>query len=111
MVLTILFVVIPILALRESDFSLAADTGAPFYMGSFAGWVTFAGFFFAYVMTWTPFASDFSRYLPRNTSHAKVVGYTAAGSFIAMVWLGSIGVLVSSFAGELDAIQALAKLT
>jgi len=110
-VLTILFVVISIMSLRESDFTLGVNTSAPLYMGSFAGWVTFAGFFFAYVMTWTPFASDFSRYLPRNTSHAKVVGYTAAGSFIAMVWLGSIGVLVSSFAGELDAIPALAKLT
>ncbi|GAA1887203.1 cytosine permease [Paeniglutamicibacter psychrophenolicus] len=110
-VLTILFVVISILSLREADFSLGVDTSAPLYMGSFAGWVTFAGFFFAYVMTWTPFASDFSRYLPRNTSHAKVVGYTAGGSFIAMVWLGSIGVVVSSFAGELDAIPALAQLT
>ena len=110
-VLTILFVIISILSLREADFSLGVDTSAPFYMGSFGGWVTFAGFFFAYVMTWTPFASDFSRYLPRNTSHAKVVGYTAGGSFIAMAWLGSIGVLVSSFAGELDAIPALAQLT
>ncbi|GAA0196323.1 purine-cytosine permease family protein [Glutamicibacter creatinolyticus] len=110
-VLTVLFVVISVLSLREADFSLGVDPSAAYYMGSFGGWVTFAGFFFAYVMTWTPFASDFSRYLPRNTSHARVVGYTAAGSFIAMTWLGSIGVLVSSFAGELDAIPALAELT
>jgi len=110
-VLTLLFLVISVLSLRQADFTLGVDSDAPLYMGSFAGWVTFAGFFFAYVMTWTPFASDFSRYLPRNTSHARVVGYTAAGSFIAMTWLGSIGVLVSSFAGELDAIPALAELT
>lgn len=110
-VLTILFIVISVLSLKEADFSLGVDPSAPYYMGSVGGWVTFAGFFFAYVMTWTPFASDFSRYLPRNTSHAKVIGYTAAGSFIAMTWLGSIGVLVSSFAGELDAIPALAELT
>lgn len=110
-VLTVLFIIISVLSLGQADFTLGIDTSAPLYMGSVGGWITFAGFFFAYVMTWTPFASDFSRYLPRNTSHVKVVGYTAAGSFIAMTWLGSIGVLVSSFAGELDAIPALAELT
>lgn len=35
-------------------------------------------------MTWTPFASDFSRYLPRRTSHSKVVLYTAGDSFLAL---------------------------
>ncbi|OIH84494.1 transporter [Arthrobacter sp. UCD-GKA] len=110
-VLAILFAVITVLSMREADFSAAVNVEAPLYMGSFAGWATFAGFFFAYVMTWTPFASDFSRYLPRKTPHFKVMGYTAAGSFVAMTWLGGIGVLVSSFAGELDAIAALAELT
>ena len=80
-------------------------------MGELAGWMTFAGFFFAYIMTWTPFASDFSRYLPASTPHAQVVFYTAGGTFLAMMWLGGIGVLVSSIAGELDAIPALAQLT
>ena len=110
-VLTVLFLVISVLSLREADFTLAANPDAGSYMGRVAGWITFAGFFFAYVMTWTPFASDFSRYLPRRTPHSKVVLYTAGGSFLALTWLGSIGVLVSSFAGELDAIPALAQLT
>jgi NCS1 family nucleobase:cation symporter-1 len=110
-VLAILFAVITVLSLGQVDLSVGVNPEAPFYMGVLGGWVTFAGFFFAYVMTWTPFASDFSRYLPQNTSHAKVAGYTAAGTFFAMMWLGGIGVLVSSFAGELDAIPALADLT
>lgn len=110
-VLALLFAVITVLSLQKVDFEVGVNTDAPFYMGGFAGWVTFAGFFFAYVMTWTPFASDFSRYLPQNTSHAKVTAFTAGGTFTAMMWLGGIGVLVSSFAGELDAIPALADLT
>lgn len=110
-VLTVLFLVISVLSMREADFTLASNPDAGSYMGPVAGWITFAGFFFAYVMTWTPFASDFSRYLPRRTPHSKVVLYTAGGSFLALTWLGSIGVLVSSFAGELDAIPALAQLT
>ncbi|HEY0890443.1 MAG TPA: cytosine permease [Nocardioides sp.] len=110
-VLALLFAVVTVLSLREADLSTAVNPEAPFYMGELAGWVTFAGFFFAYVMTWTPFASDFSRYLPRTTSHLKVMGFTAGGTFVAMMWLGGIGVLVSSFAGDLGAIEAVAELT
>ncbi|WP_411722371.1 purine-cytosine permease family protein [Mycetocola sp.] len=110
-VLTVLFAVITVLSLTKVDFGVGINPDAPYFVGGIAGWITFAGFFFAYVMTWTPFASDFSRYLPRTTSHAKVMIYTAGGSFAAMMWLGGIGVLVSSFAGELDAIPALAELT
>lgn len=105
-VLAILFGVITILSLGEADFSATATADA-----SFAGWLTFAGFFFAYVMTWTPFASDFSRYLPNTTSHTAVAVYTALGNGLAMIWLGGIGVLVSSFAGNLGPVQALEDLT
>lgn len=110
-VLAILFGVITILSLGEANWSTAVNPDASFYMGEFAGWITFAGFFFAYVMTWTPFASDFSRYLPTTTSHTKVAVYTAAGNGLAMIWLGGIGVLVSSFAGNLGPVEALEELT
>lgn len=111
LVLAVLFAVITVLSLGQVDLGAGVNPQAPFYVGEFAGWVTFAGFFFAYIMTWTPFASDFSRYLPRGTSHARVTAYTAGGTFVAMMWLGSIGVLVSSFAGDLGAIAAVAELT
>lgn len=110
-VLALLFAVITVLSLQKVDFSLAANPDAPLYSGAFGSWITFAGFFFAYVMTWTPFASDFSRYLPAKSSHTQVAFYTACGTFVAMMWLGGIGVLVSNFAGDLDAIPALAHLT
>lgn len=110
-VLAILFAVITVLSVQKVDFTLGVNPEAPFFMGEVGGWITFAGFFFAYVMTWTPFASDFSRYLPTSTSHVKVAAYTAGGTFVAMMWLGGVGVLVSSFAGALDAIPALAELT
>lgn len=110
-VLAILFAIITVLSLGEANFGAAVNPDAPFYIGELAGWITFAGFFFAYVMTWTPFASDFSRYLPSTTSHTQVAVYTAAGNGLAMIWLGGIGVLVSSFAGDLGPVQALEKLT
>lgn len=107
-VLTVLFAVITVLALTEVEIGAAAPSSDG---GGIADWVTFAGFFFIYVMTWTPFASDFSRYLPRSVSKGKIVAYTAGGGFLSLLWLGSIGVLVSSFAGDLGAVEAVAELT
>lgn len=109
-VLTILFAVITVFSLLRVDFSAEFSADGTVFHGGFAGWITFAGFFFAYVMTWTPFASDFSRYLPREIGHAKITAFTSAGSFISLMWLGGIGVLVSSFAGELGAVEALSEL-
>jgi purine-cytosine permease-like protein len=110
-ILTALFIVITSTSLSKVELTTTMNTEAPYYSGAFAGWFTFAGFFFAYVMTWAPFASDFSRYLPSETSHSKVMFFTASGNFIALMWLGSVGVLVSSFAGDLGAIDALKQLT
>ncbi|MGO1545292.1 MAG: purine-cytosine permease family protein [Gulosibacter sp.] len=110
-VLAILFAFITFLSLQQVDFGIELNRDATIFQGGIGSWLTFAGFFFAYVMTWTPFASDFSRYLPKNISHAKVATYTAGGSFVSLMWLGGIGVLVSSFAGELGAVEALSALT
>ncbi len=108
-VLAVLFAIISVLAVGRVD--LGAASGHAGSGGDLASWVTFMGFFFAYVMTWTPFASDFSRYLPRQTLHTQVVAYTAGGTFLAMLWLGGLGVLVSSFAGNLGAVEAVGELT
>lgn len=110
-VLGVLFAIITIVALRGGNLALGVNPHAPMYVGQFAGWVTFAGFAFAYVLTWAPLASDFSRYLPADTSHARVAFYTFLGNFVALAWLEIVGVLVSTSAGGLGAIPALAHLT
>lgn len=107
-VLTVLFAIITVLALTRVDVAASPPAAEG---GGLAEWITFAGFFFIYVMTWTPFASDFSRYLPRKSSETAIVFYTAAGGFLSLAWLGSIGVLVASFAGDLGAVEAVAELT
>lgn len=111
LILALLFVIITIVSVSKAEYTSAVNTDADQYMGVLAGWITLAGFAFAYVLTWTPFASDFSRYLPKDSSHARVMLYTAAGSFVSLMWLEGVGVLVSSFAGDLGAVEALARLT
>ncbi|GAA4118680.1 cytosine permease [Enteractinococcus coprophilus] len=110
-VLAVLFAVISVISVNNVELNLSSVPAGDFGDGSFASWAVFAGFFFAYVLTWTPFASDFSRYLPASVSHTKITMFTAAGSFFSMAWLGSIGVLVSSFAADLGAVEALSELT
>lgn len=110
-VLAILFAVISVISVNNVDLNLSTVPAGDLGDGSFASWAVFAGFFFAYVLTWTPFASDFSRYLPVSVPHTTITVFTAAGSFFSLAWLGSIGVLVSSFAADLGAVEALSELT
>lgn len=109
-VLGLLFVGVTVVALSSGHAELAVDPHAPMYVGQVGGWVSFAGFAFAYVLTWAPLASDFSRYLPERTSYRRVAAYTFLGNFTALVWLEIIGVLVATAAGGLGAIPALAHL-
>jgi NCS1 family nucleobase:cation symporter-1 len=53
---------------------------------------------FSYIMSWAPYASDYSRYLPEHTPRARVVLYVFAGAAIASFWLEVVGVLVAILA-------------
>jgi purine-cytosine permease-like protein len=106
-----LFVVITILALGKADTSMAVNPEADFFIGEVGGWITSAGLFFAYLLTWAPFASDYSRYLPADVPMRKVVLHTGLGNFISITWLGIVGVLVATAAGSLGPIEGLEELT
>ena len=110
-VLGILFGVITILALQKADWSYGVDTAASGYVGDLGGWITAVGFFIAWSLAWTPFASDFARYLPVQTSVGRVAGFTALGNLVPSLWLGGTGVLVAHFAGALAPVDAIAQLT
>jgi purine-cytosine permease-like protein len=106
-----LFVIITIVALGKADSSFGTNPEADFFIGETGGWITSAGLWFAYLLTWAPFASDYSRYLPASIPMRKVALYTGAGNFIALAWLGCLGVLVASVAGSLGPIEGLEELT
>ncbi len=50
-------------------------------------------------ITWAPYVSDYSRYLPSGTSSARTFWYTYAGSVLTAVFAMLIGVL-AAFAGD-----------
>jgi len=57
--------------------------------GAFVLEVTIA---FSLAVSWASYASDFSRYLPADSSRAKVFGFTFAGIVLAYTFIQGIGV-------------------
>ena len=62
---------------------------------------------FSYIMSWSPYASDYSRYLPKSTSTTKVTLFALAGGAVASFAVEMIGALVGSLTGSLKYFQAL----
>lgn len=107
-----LFVLITVVALTRGSGTFPADPAASGYVGGFGGWITFAGGFFAFLVAWSPFASDYSRYLPdtRRSSRLSAL-YTGLGTFVTVSWLGILGALLANSATTTDSIAALYQLT
>jgi nucleobase:cation symporter-1, NCS1 family len=57
-----------------------------------AHWWLAMGLVFSYAVSWTNFASDYSRYLPSNTRWKSVVLYAGSGSFVGNVFCELVGV-------------------
>jgi len=63
---------------------------------------------FSYIVSWGPYASDYSRYLPDTSSLSMSFWWTFLGSAIASLWLEILGVFVAILAPKnLDSIAAL----
>ncbi len=50
---------------------------------------------FSYIMSWSPYASDYSRYLPERTSRRRVALFVFIGAAVASFWLEVLGALVA----------------
>lgn len=110
-VLTPLFLMITVVALVRGSGTFDADPEASGFIGGTGGWVTFGGWFLAFLVAWAPFASDYSRYLPDSPAMVRRTSlYTGLGNFVTICWLGILGVLVGSNATSSDSIEALHKL-
>ena len=71
---------------------------AQFGLGDFS-WPAFLvqfGAAAAYALGWAPYVSDYSRYLPPQTSPAKALFYTYGGVFVGAVWLMALGAFVAA---------------
>jgi nucleobase:cation symporter-1, NCS1 family len=65
--------------------------------GAFVLEVTIA---FSLAVSWASYAADFSRYLPANSSRARVFGFTFAGIVLAYIFVQGIGIAAAGAIGE-----------
>lgn len=71
---------------------------AQFGLGNFT-WPAFLvqfGAAAAYALGWAPYVSDYSRYLPPQTSPRKALVYTYGGVFVGAAWLMALGAFVAA---------------
>ncbi len=62
---------------------------------------------FSYIMSWGPYASDYSRYLPENTSRARVIAYAALGGLLASLWSEVVGFAVAAATGNTSGLPTV----
>lgn len=111
-VLFVLFALVTVVAVQRGSSVLVADPGAEGFIGATGGWVTLGGWFLAFLIAWSPFASDYSRYLPETRRTSTGAGLlTALGNFVTLSWLGITGVVLAGATTSTDPILALKDLT
>ncbi len=95
--LAAVFAVVSVIVISQGKFA-GVDPAADFKWGAFSVGVALA---YGYTQGWTPFAADFTRYLPANSS-PRAVGLAAGlGNFSATTLLMAVGAIAwSGIVGE-----------
>ena len=94
--LSVVFAIVSVVVIAQGKYDVSPTTD--FKWGAFSVGVALA---YGYTQGWTPFAADFTRYLPANSS-PKAVGLAAGfGNFTATTLLMSVGAIAwSGIVGE-----------
>ena len=66
---------------------------------SFGGFSLTVGAAFGYAAGWNPYASDYSRYLPKNSSRKKIGWAAGLGNFVSCTILMAAGAAAATVAG------------
>jgi NCS1 family nucleobase:cation symporter-1 len=97
--LVVVFVILAIFTFKAGNYGLAFNPKAPVpFGGPTGGFIITVGLALSYAMGWMPFASDYSRYLPKATKPSSIVWWTALGMFIpclVLEWMGALTVSIA----------------
>ena len=87
-VLAVIFAVASVAILMKSHFDAAA---VPDGVGGLGGFLLTVGTCFGYAAGWTPYAADYTRYLPSTVSTARTGLFASAGLFLSCAVLEIVG--------------------
>ncbi|GAA2007351.1 cytosine permease [Nakamurella flavida] len=71
---------------------------------------TAVGLVATFLLTYAPYVSDYSRYLPADTSASAAFGWTFAGVFVSAIWANVLGVVLSLQFPDGDVFQSVRQL-
>ena len=118
-VLAVIFAIASVAILVKSNVGAAA---LPDGVGGLGGFLLTVGTAFGYAAGWTPYAADYTRYLPSTVSRARTGLFASAGLFLSCVALEVVGAAsvtigpalsknpTEAFTGELSSPIAKATL-
>lgn len=87
-VLAVIFAVASVVILTKSHFDAPPVDGG---VGGLGGFLLTVGTAFGYAAGWTPYAADYTRYLPATVSTARTGLFASAGLFLSCVVLEIVG--------------------
>jgi purine-cytosine permease-like protein len=107
---SILIVLLPLVAAISIGAIAGLAGGVPSHVSYGFNWTGFMIQFSAaaaYNITYAGYVSDYSRYLPRNTPRAKIIGYAFAGASTPAIWLIALGAWLAIRLGATDGLVGL----
>jgi NCS1 nucleoside transporter family len=69
------------------------------------------GVLMSYNLTWAPYVSDYSRYLPASSSTSSTFTWTFWGAAIGTIWPATMGALVGAAHPDLSPVAAVERVT
>jgi nucleobase:cation symporter-1, NCS1 family len=106
----ILFVLLPLVAIITIGVFAGQAGGVVSHHAYGFNWTGFMAQFSAaaaYNITYAGYVSDYSRYLPRNTSKGKLIGFVFAGAATPAIWLIALGAWLAISLGATDGLVGL----
>ena len=102
--LAIAVVIVTIASLVRGGFDLDVSGFAP---GPF---FTAFGLIATFLLTYAPYVSDYSRYLPADTKASSAFGWTFAGAFLGTTWTELVGVMLAVQFDPNDSMASVSDL-
>jgi NCS1 family nucleobase:cation symporter-1 len=110
-ILVVMFLGLLLFVLPQIDWTQAVLGRKP-QQAHWATWLLVMGLMFSYPISWTNFASDYSRYLPKATPWRAIAFASGGGQFVSLVICEVIGVCFAlAIGGDLsDPVADLPKV-
>jgi NCS1 family nucleobase:cation symporter-1 len=109
-VLTVMFAILSVAIFGQASSGLARGDSVDAGAAQIGAFILYSTIIASFVLAWALYASDYTRYLPANTSGSRVFLWTVLGLTLSAGWVETLGLLVADKAtagGAVDTINSI----